>query len=198
MNDIRIKSLSKHYLGKVIFNDVNVTIVPMKYILKGSNSAGKSTFLNMLCELEKPNSGDIKIDGSNKHFDLVSDRVVIPSELKVFIIFKMYDKFSRSDISKRNQLINEFDFSQYYYSSVSSLSTGTLQKLKLILALSGNSNWLFLDEPFNGLDTHSIEVLCRLIAKENRPLILVDHSYHLDQSDCKKIIIENQKICIKK
>jgi len=198
MNDIRIKNLSKHYLDKVIFNDVNVTIAPMKYILTGENGSGKSTLLSMFCELEKPNSGDIKINNGNKNYDLVSDRVVIPSELKVFIIFKMYDKFSRSDISKRNQLINEFDFSQYYYSSVNALSTGTLQKLKLILAFSGNSNWLFLDEPFNGLDTHSIEVLCRLITKETRPLILVDHSSHMEQFDCKKIIIENQKICIKK
>lgn len=188
MTALNLQNISLSFSGVPVFTDTSCEILPGKYRLLGVNGSGKSTLINMFCGLVQPNSGSVT---QIAMADLVSDTLVIPPDLSVFAIFALYDKYQRNDKNLREQLIADFGFGDYLYKTYGNLSQGNKQKLKLILALSGNSTWLFLDEAFNGLDAASIEVLNRIIDTTNRPLLLVDHAQTCSVEGMRQLRIEN-------
>lgn len=193
MKSISLEDLTFKYDGELIFSSVNLSIPPAKYELKGGNGVGKSTFLKLLCGLQIPSEGHVKIEGMT---DLVSESVNFPSEMDVQTIFSLYERYQRTDVTLRDSLLEVFSFHQYLMTRVSALSQGNCQKLRLILGLSGSGNWLLLDEAFNGLDGNSVVLLNELIAGIDRPTILVDHSNQHVLDISSNLVIENKAICI--
>lgn len=188
MTALKLQNISLSFSGVPVFTDTSREISPGKYRLLGANGSGKSTLINIFCGLVQPNSGSVT---QIEMADLVSDTLVIPPDLSVFALFALYDKYQRNDKNLREQLIADFGFGDYLYKTYGNLSQGNKQKLKLILALSGNSTWLFLDEAFNGLDAASIEVLNGIIASSARPIMLVDHAQTCSFEGMKTLRIEN-------
>ena len=190
---IQLTHLRMQYGQRTIFNTPNLTIPQGKYLLSGKNGTGKSTLLKLICRLEKPTSGSI---ATPETVDLVAEYVHFPAEMSVPGIFALYDNYERCNIQTRNELIESFQFSPYINMKVSALSQGNHQKLRLILALSGNGAWLLLDEPFNGLDADSVGKLNQYITNLTRPLIVVDHSNQSNASSFSTLHIRDQQLCI--
>ncbi len=73
------------------------------------------------------------------------------------------------------RLVTEFKFESLLTRSFRKLSTGETRKVILIKALTSNADLLILDEPFEGLDHHSDDLLKRLLNEYSRttPMILV-------------------------
>ena len=176
MTNIELNNVSVKLGDNLILDSVTLALPEGQYQLTGKNGAGKSTFLQLLSGLIMPSSGSLNVDD---RADLVADSIQIPDNMTITTVFSLYDKYRRCDITQRNQLIEAFQFSDCLTATVGKLSQGNQQKLKLILALSGNGHWLLLDEPFNGLDSTSAATLNHILAETNRPLIVIDHSEQL-------------------
>ena len=65
--DLLINSISKSYGGKKAVEGVDFKFEPGIYALLGPNGAGKSTMMKMICNLEKPDNGNIWFNGKNIH-----------------------------------------------------------------------------------------------------------------------------------
>lgn len=192
VSTIYLDNLTVKYAHELIFSSVNLSIAPGKYLLKGKNGSGKSTLLRLLCGLQDPSVGTIKVLGRP---DLVSDSILFPDTMSVQSIFLLYERYNRSDVLLRDRLLESFSLQKQLGSTVDMLSQGELQKLRLILGLSGNGSWLLLDEAFNGLDSESVALLNGFIDELERPLIVVDHSGQANSNRFSTLLIDNKTVC---
>ena len=194
MTNIELNNVSLKLGDNLILDSITLTLPEGQYQLTGKNGAGKSTFLQLLSGLIMPSSGSLNVDDRP---DLVADSIQIPDNMTVTTVFSLYDKYQRCDTTQRSQLIEAFQFSDCLTAAVGKLSQGNQQKLKLILALSGNGHWLLLDEPFNGLDSTSAATLNQMLAEIHRPSIVIDHSEQLTNlRPRRKLHIDNKSIVL--
>ena len=194
MTNIELNNVSLKLGDNLILDSVTLTLPEGQYQLTGKNGAGKSTFLQLLSGLIMPSSGSLNVDDRP---DLVADSIQIPDNMTITTVFSLYDKYRRCDTTQRSQLIEAFQFSDCLTATVGKLSQGNQQKLKLILALSGNGHWLLLDEPFNGLDSTSAATLNQMLAELHRPSIVIDHSEQLTNlRPRRKLHIDNKSIVL--
>ena len=194
MTNIELNNVSLKLGDNLILDSITLTLPEGQYQLTGKNGAGKSTFLQLLSGLIMPSSGSLNVDDRP---NLVADSIQIPDNMTVTTVFSLYDKYQRCDTTQRSQLIEAFQFSDCLTATVGKLSQGNQQKLKLILALSGNGHWLLLDEPFNGLDSTSAATLNQMLAELHRPSIVIDHSEQLTNlRPRRKLHIDNKSIVL--
>ena len=152
----------------------------------GDNGVGKSTFLNIITQKEKPDSGKINVGETivygyfnQKGIDLKEDKRVIEllKDIADVIIMANGSKISAS------QLLEHFMFDgQMQYTYVSKLSGGEKRRLYLLTVLMKNPNFLILDEPTNDLDLLTLNKLEEFLLDFKGCLILVSHDrYFMDK-----------------
>ena len=152
----------------------------------GDNGVGKSTFLNIITQKEKADSGKINIGETivygylnQKGIELKEDKRVIEvlEDIADVIIMANGSKISAS------QLLEHFMFDgQMQYTYVSKLSGGEKRRLYLLTVLMKNPNFLILDEPTNDLDLLTLNRLEEFLMDFKGCLILVSHDrYFMDK-----------------
>ncbi|MCK6649792.1 MAG: ATP-binding cassette domain-containing protein, partial [Bacteroidia bacterium] len=152
----------------------------------GKNGVGKSTFLNMIMDLEKPDSGEIQTGEtivlgyySQEGLKLNEDKRVIEvvKDIAEFIPLADGSKLSAS------QLLTKFLFPpDVQYSMVSKLSGGERRRLYLMTILIKNPNFLILDEPTNDLDIVTLSVLEDFLTAFQGCVLIVTHDrYFMDK-----------------
>ena len=192
MSSINFNNLTLKVSQRTLLQSINLTLHPGNYQLHGENGVGKSTLFKAICGLVKPEAGGIDVDGN---IDLVADHVQIPPTMTPKAVFNIYDKYKRCDIEKRNLLVRRFSYQEQLDKSIGALSQGNLQKLKIILALSGNGSWLLLDEVFNGLDESAIDILNELLGESSRPMLVIDHSLAFSVPNIQNLLMADQHLC---
>ena len=151
----------------------------------GDNGVGKSTFLNIITQKEKADSGKINIGETivygyfnQKGIELKDDKRVIEvlKDIADVIIMANGSKISAS------QLLEHFMFDgQMQYTYVSKLSGGE-KRLYLLTVLMKNPNFLILDEPTNDLDLLTLNKFEEFLMDFKGCLILVSHDrYFMDK-----------------
>jgi len=152
----------------------------------GDNGVGKSTFLNIITQKEKADSGKINIGETivygyfnQKGIELKEDKRVIEvlKDIADVIVMAKGSKISAS------QLLEQFMFdAQMQYTYVSKLSGGEKRRLYLLTVLMKNPNFLILDEPTNDLDLLTLNKLEEFLLEFKGCLILVSHDrYFMDK-----------------
>lgn len=152
----------------------------------GDNGVGKSTFLNIITQKEKADSGKINIGETivcgyfnQKGIELKEDKRVIEvlKDIANVIIMANGSKISAS------QLLEHFMFDGHMqYTYVSKLSGGEKRRLYLLTVLMKNPNFLILDEPTNDLDLLTLNKLEEFLMDFKGCLILVSHDrYFMDK-----------------
>ncbi len=152
----------------------------------GKNGVGKSTFLNMIMNLEKPDAGEIQTGEtivlgyySQEGLKLNEDKRVIEvvKDIAEFIPLADGSKLSAS------QLLTKFLFPpDVQYSMVSKLSGGERRRLYLMTILIKNPNFLILDEPTNDLDIVTLSVLEDFLTAFQGCVLIVTHDrYFMDK-----------------
>ena len=152
----------------------------------GDNGAGKSTFLNIITQKEKADSGKINVGETivygyfnQKGIELKEDKRVIEvlKDIADVIIMANGSKISAS------QLLEHFMFDgQMQYTYVSKLSGGEKRRLYLLTVLMKNPNFLIFDEPTNDLDLLTLNKLEEFLLDFKGCLILVSHDrYFMDK-----------------
>lgn len=152
----------------------------------GKNGTGKSTFLNMVMGLEKPDSGEIQT-GETIVFGYYSQQGLKLKEDKrvIEVVKDIAEYIPLADGSKLSAsgLLTKFLFPpDVQYGMVSKLSGGERRRLYLMTILIRNPNFLILDEPTNDLDIVTLSVLEDFLTSFQGCVMIVTHDrYFMDK-----------------
>lgn len=184
---VEMKKVYKNYGDKIILKGFDYTFSKGERIgVIGKNGAGKSTFINIVQDIEKPDSGKINI-GDTVVFGYYSQQgLVVKEDMRVIEFVKdIAENFplaSGGSLSAA-QFLQLFLFDpdkQYTY--ISKLSGGEKRRLHLLSILFRNPNFLILDEPTNDLDLPTLSVLENFLSEFPGCLLIVSHDrYFMDR-----------------
>ena len=158
--EIFCNKVLKIFGSKSIIKNFNKTFKKKSYAILGKNGSGKSTLLKLISNLILPSSGKIEFIVKNKILNseekinsifFTAPYQELISELSVKELISFHYKFRRK-IKNEKKLIGEFGLENFINSKIENLSSGTEQKLKLLLAFNTVSEYLILDEPCTNLD----------------------------------------------
>ncbi|NNJ55697.1 MAG: ABC-F family ATP-binding cassette domain-containing protein [Bacteroidia bacterium] len=185
---LEIKKLYKSFDDKIILKGFDYTFKKGERIgMVGKNGCGKSTFLNMIMDLEKPDSGKIN-RGDTIVFGYYSQKgieTLKPGKRVIEVLKDVADVITLANGSKvsASQLLNLFLFPPaMQHQFVEKLSGGEKRRLYLLTVLMKNPNFLILDEPTNDLDILTLNKLESFLVDFSGCILLVSHDrYFLDR-----------------
>lgn len=158
------------------------------YGLIGSNGAGKSTFLRILCGIIKPDRGAVFIDGKTvfdqqevkeKVFYISDDQYFFanstPKELALY--YQLY--YPGFDLVRFTELTKQFGLDSNR--KINTFSKGMKKQVSVIAGICANTKYLLCDETFDGLDPVMRQAVKSLFASEmsERKLTPVVASHNL-------------------
>lgn len=205
---------SKEYETKVAVNDVSFTIHDGEIVgYIGSNGAGKSTTIKMMCGILNPTSGEVRIDGEmpyKKRMQVAEKIGVVFGQktqlwwdiplIESFKVLKEIYRVSDEEYEERMEFLCEtLDLKEFLSQPVRTLSLGQRMRADLAASWLHNPKILFLDEPTIGLDVWVKEKIRQAIKtmneKYNTTVILTTHDMQDIENLCSRIImIEEGKV----
>ncbi|CAD0002652.1 ABC transporter ATP-binding protein [Flavobacterium chungangense] len=205
---VRVEGLSHQYSKDWAIQNINFEIKENRILgLLGSNGAGKSTTMNILCGVLNQTHGNIFIDGINLkenpveakkligflpqtpplHLDLTVDEYLIHcAELR-----HVKKEDLRNAVEKAKE---KCGISHFSHRLIKNLSGGYRQRVGIAQAIIHEPKLVVLDEPTNGLDPNQILEVRNLIKKiaQDKAVIFSSHILSEIQATCQDIrMIEN-------
>jgi len=170
--------------------------------LLGPNGAGKSTIIKMIMNILAPDSGSILFDGSPIR-ESDKDRIgYLPEERGLYRKVKINEMLlylaslknaDRSAVEKRlDEGFARFDLAEWKTRTPEALSKGMAQKVQFIASVLHDPEFLFLDEPFSGLDPVSTDVLREAILELGRrgtTILFSTHNMEVAERICSRILV---------
>lgn len=192
---LRAKDLFKKYKYRMVVNGVSINVKDGEIVgLLGPNGAGKTTTFYMAMGLIKPYDGNVFLDGVEITQWAMYKRAragigYLPQESSIFRGLSVEDNIraiaQTLDISKEEQdkriktLLEDFGLLKLRSQLSATLSGGEKRRLEIARALVNNPKFLFLDEPFVGIDPITVSDIQRIIRDlKNRGLgiLITDHN----------------------
>ena len=196
--EIVIKDLNfKFNNGKQILDNVNLIIKKNTAIcLYGPSGIGKSTLLDLMLGIIKPQSGDIYCDNHSIYESLGSWRKLVgfvPQNINIFedtLERNITQNFRDEDVNKEkiNEIIKLADLENFVNKLINNsktiirekgknISGGQKQRIGIARALAKKPKILILDEPTTGLDLDSKKKIYSTLSKlkKNMTIIIVSH-----------------------
>ena len=152
----------------------------------GKNGVGKSTFLKIALQQEKPDSGKINHGDTVVFGNFSQDGLIYKEDKRAIEYVKdMAEYFPLNDGSKisASQFMEKFGFSaEQQFTPLSKLSGGEKRRLHLMSVLFLNPNFLVLDEPTNDLDLQTLRTLEEFLMEYPGCILIVSHDrYFMDR-----------------
>ena len=181
--------------------------------LVGPNGAGKTTSLSMMTGLLRPDGGQVLVNGLNVWENPPAAKAIIgvvPAEVRLF------ERLSGEELleyagrlrglpagearARAAQLLDVLDLAGDARRLVADYSTGMRKKAALGCALIHNPSVLFLDEPLEGVDPVSADVIRRLLTRfvgSGSTVLFSSHVMELVEQVCDHVsIIDKGKIVV--
>jgi ABC-2 type transport system ATP-binding protein len=158
---IEIKKLSKNFGDQKVVHNVNLSLPKGKIFgFLGQNGAVKTTVMKMVVGVLKPDSGSIVIDKQNINKKEIKEIIGYMPEDPYFydhlsaLEFMKFvqDLFKRKSPLKIETILSLTSLGTTGKKRIVNFSKGMKQRLGLAQALVNNPEYLFLDEPLDGLD----------------------------------------------
>lgn len=172
---IKTVGVKKSYGNLEVLKDINFTVIRGQRIaLIGSNGTGKSTFIKILMELEKPDKGEVV---KNEELEVG----YYSQEFETFDFDKsVIDTFceqTNKDESFARGYLGKFMLSgSKVFQRVGSLSGGEKTRLSIACLTGKDNNLLILDEPTTYLDTLSQRIILEALKEYKGTMIIVSHT----------------------
>lgn len=171
--------------------------------LIGKNGTGKTTVLNLLAGLIKPNAGQILIQGFNIHtlpilakqfIGFLPDHCPLYPDSSVQEYLNFIAKLRQIPKSQRvdtiEEVIENLNLKRHQHHLIGTLSKGLKQRVGIASVILHRPSVLLLDEPTQGLDQTQIEDFQLLLSeyKKNAAIILSTHYLNEVESICDKTL----------
>ena len=195
---LEIHKVGKSFPDRKILDDFSYVFKRKERLgIVGNNGTGKSTFLNVIQELEPIEKGKISI-GETVVFGYYNQQLIqVDEDKKVIDIIRDVAEYIPLEKGKQlsaAQFLERFLFPRdMHYNYVYKLSGGEKRRLKLMTVLMKNPNFLILDEPTNDLDIFVMSVLEDYLRTFEGCLIVVSHDrYFMDKMVDHLFVFEGQ------
>ncbi|MBN1975749.1 MAG: ABC transporter ATP-binding protein [Sedimentisphaerales bacterium] len=203
--------------GRVILNIENLQIRSGDFTgIIGTNGAGKTTLLRLCCGLIKPNTGSIKLDGTDftklsawsksnlrKHIGYIPQQAEynpdLPFTLREVVamgrtsIKPLLQRLDNDDFEIVDDWINKLGLADNRNQTFRSLSGGEQQKALIARAMAQNPGILMLDEPCSNLDFkwkyQITEIIDKLHIMTKITILMVSHETNLLPTGCKRAVL---------
>tara|TARA_B100000029_G_scaffold224084_1_gene222000 strand:- start:1632 stop:2348 length:717 start_codon:yes stop_codon:yes gene_type:complete len=206
---INVQGLTKYYGGKPAAKDISFEVNKGEVFgLLGTNGAGKSTTIKMMCGLLKPTRGLIKIGGIDLNRmplkakalmgylpenPLIYDKLTGAETLELIGRLR---KLSKEMIEQRVKYYAEaLGLGEQIYHEVGTYSKGMRQKLAIAMTLIHDPEMILLDEPASGLDPRYTKILkdwIKNLSANGRTVLLSTHIIEMAENLCDRIGIIDQ------
>ena len=199
---IEVKNAIKTYqMGDELFyamNDISFEIEQGDFVaIMGASGSGKSTCMNMLGTLDKPNSGQYHLDGVDV-FSLSPDELSDIRNNKIGFVFQGFNLISRTSaldnvqlpmiykgipeeerIERARQALKIVGLENKENNMPSQMSGGQQQRVAIARAIVNDAPLILADEPTGNLDTKTsidvMEFFVNLNEKLGKTIVLVTH-----------------------
>jgi len=217
---IDVIRVTKQFAGKrqvTALDDVSLTIPRGEMVsIIGPSGSGKSTLLNLLGGLDRPTSGEVRVDGEALG-GLTDDGLTRVRRDKIGFIFQFFNLlptltclenvglplhlrgWSRSKVRERaTELLNLVRLGHRMEHLPEELSGGERQRVAIARALSIYPPIVLADEPTGNLDTHTGQDILNLIrelhASLGSTIVIVTHDMHVAESCGRTIALRDGQI----
>lgn len=203
---LEVQSISKSYGQTLAVDGLSFESAPGEIFgLLGPNGAGKSTTIRMIMNIIAPDSGRILFAGSPLTEQDKNRIGYLPEERglyrKVTVCEMLLYLASLKGVAKADaeprmvEWLERFELADWKDRKIEELSKGMAQKIQLIASILHEPEFVFLDEPFAGLDPVSTDVLREAILDLNRAgktLLFSTHNMEQAERICHRVLILNK------
>jgi ABC-2 type transport system ATP-binding protein len=203
---IQVRGLRKSFGAKEAVAGIDLEIAAGSLAgLVGPNGAGKTTSLSMMTGLLRPDSGQVLINGRDVWADPAAAKAaigVVTAEARLFerlsgaemleYAGRLHGLPAAGARSRTAQLLDVLDLTADARRLVADYSTGMRKKAMLGCALIHNPSVLFLDEPLEGVDPVSADVIRRLLTRfagSGSTVLFSSHVMELVEQVCDHVSI---------
>lgn len=192
---IRAQNLVKIYGKRTVVNDLSMEISQGEVVgILGPNGAGKTTTFYMIIGLAKPNRGKVFLDDTDISHKAMYKRArlglgYLAQAPSVFSKLSVEDnvlailqtlKLNRKEQKQRlKDSLEELNLAHLAKQKAYTLSGGERRKLEITRALVTSPTFIFMDEPFAGVDPIAVADIQDIIAKlrdKNIGIMITDHN----------------------
>lgn len=208
---VSVRNLSHRYSVQWAVKDVSFNITRKGVMgLLGSNGAGKSTTMNIICGVLNQTEGDVFINGVNlrknpveakKFIGFLPQQPPLYTDLTVEEYLRHAAYLRDMDDDKVEEAVNvaleKCSITHFRGHLIKNLSGGYQQRVGIAQAIVHNPSFVVLDEPTNGLDPNQIVDIRNLIREiaKNHAVLLSTHILSEVQAICDEInMIEGGKL----
>ncbi|MEN9827561.1 MAG: hypothetical protein RJA11_177 [Bacteroidota bacterium] len=213
---IRAEHLIKRYSKRTVVNDVSLELKEGEIVgLLGPNGAGKTTSFYMMVGMVKPSEGNVYLNDKKITSMAMYRRArlgvsYLPQEASIFrklsvenniLAILQLQSMKRSERKERlEQLLEDFRITHIRKSKGYMLSGGERRRCEIARALASDPKFIFLDEPFAGIDPITVEEIMHLVKKLKEKgigVLITDHNVHetLSITDRAYILIDGKIFC---
>lgn len=186
-----LRDVTKRYDDVCALNHVNLNVRPGELLaLLGPNGAGKTTAIKLLLGLAKPTSGTARVFGGDPREPATRLRIgamlqvaKVPETLRVREHIDLFSSYYVNPLPRKETLALG-DIADIQERQFGDLSGGQKQRVLFALALCGDPDVIFLDEPTVGLDVEARRILWHEIRKlvaRGKTILLTTH--YLQEAD---------------
>lgn len=189
--EVRIEGLSKSFIlngqRRTVLRELALTVAPGEVLaIVGPSGCGKTTLLRILAGLERPDSGEVLIDGGSVH-GVGSGRAVIFQEPRLLpwltvldnVAFGLNVRGASDALERAHRAISLVGLQEFETAYPRQLSGGMAQRVGIARALAVEPEILLLDEPLGALDAMTKismqEELARIWREQRLTMVLVTH-----------------------
>ena len=194
---VKTTKLTKRYKDLTAVDSLDLEVAQGElFSLLGVNGAGKTTTIRMLCCLAKATSGEACVMGKNCDKDkedvksivgispqdtAVAPRLTVRENLMFMCRVYGFDK--QKCVQRTSELISKFGMQKVADSRAKTLSGGWKRKLSIAMALIGEPQVLFLDEPTLGLDVLARRELWREIENKEQGITIILITHYMEEAE---------------
>ncbi len=202
MKILEMNSITKSYGNFKALDNINFELSAGEIVcFLGPNGAGKTTAISIMLGLRKATTGTVRLFGESPNQAKSRDRIGVmlqesgvPGSLKVKELLNLI-RATYSHSLPTTEILEKADLLEKQNARIATLSGGQKQRLYFALAIAGDPDIVFLDEPTVAMDVQSRQVFWRVLrnfAKLGKSILFSTHYLEEADENADRIIVINK------
>ncbi|OGW42185.1 MAG: LPS export ABC transporter ATP-binding protein [Nitrospirae bacterium RBG_16_43_11] len=213
---LKVENVEKSYRSRKAVDNVSITVNQGEVVgVLGPNGAGKTTIFSIIIGILKPSAGRVFLgDTEITHLPTykrarlglcylpqepsIFRKLTVEENIMAILEFQPMTSYERNDALKR--LIRELNITHLAGQLANTLSGGERRRVEIARALASDPAFIFLDEPFAGIDPISIIDLQQIIIQlktKNIGVLITDHNVQNTLEVCDRVYILKEGVILK-